>query len=130
MPVPAEIMVREAATGPYPNREREEIRLSCKMPFCSQLTITRSSGPCREAAVHPPVGSGVQPCYVPPAGPSIGPVAVLDGGQDLTLLPTLMVPLWRHLPLALESPGKTLRRSWPKNTHLSSPGVSFRVDLD
>ena len=69
MPVPAEIMVREAATGPYPNHEREEIRLSCKMPLCSQFTITRSSGPCRDAAVHPPVGLGVQPCYTAQQGP-------------------------------------------------------------
>lgn len=45
MPVPAEIMVKEAATGPYSNYEQEEIRLSCKMFFCSQLMITRSSGP-------------------------------------------------------------------------------------
>lgn len=69
MPVPAEIMVREAATGPYPNHGREEIRLSCKIPLCSQLTITRSSGPCRDAAVHPLVGLGVRLCYVAQQGP-------------------------------------------------------------
>lgn len=44
MPVPAEIMVREAATGPYSNCEQEEIRLSSKMPFCDQPTVTGSGG--------------------------------------------------------------------------------------
>lgn len=41
-----------------------------------------------------------------------------------------MVSLWRHLPPGLESPGKMLRRSWPKDPHLSSPGLSLRVGLD
>lgn len=31
------------------------------------------------------------------------------------------------LTSSLESPGKTWRRCWPNDTHLSSPGVSFRV---
>lgn len=55
MPVPAEITVREAATGPYTNHEQEEICLSCRMFFHSQLTITRSSGP-------------LQGCWGPPTG--------------------------------------------------------------
>lgn len=53
MPVPAEITVREAATGPYTKHEQEEIRL--RMFFHSQLMITRSSGP-------------LQRCWGPPTG--------------------------------------------------------------
>lgn len=55
MPVPAAITVREAATGPYTNHEQEEIRLSCRMFFCSQLTITRSNGPLQRCR-GPPTG--------------------------------------------------------------------------
>lgn len=82
--MPAEIMVREAATGPYSNHEQEEIRLSCKMPFCSHLTITGSSGPLQGCCGPPPGGLGASALLHAPSRTLRAPVTILAGGQVLT----------------------------------------------
>lgn len=115
--MPAEIMVREAATGPYSNHEQEEIRLSCKMPFCSQLTITRSSGP-------------LQGCCGPPTG-GLGASELLDALRWTFWSPS-RCPGWRvgsdlvislndsFLGTLISGPRisrKTLRRPWLRDMY-------------
>lgn len=98
MPVPAEITVREAATGPYTNHEQEEIHLSC-IAECFSAASSRllaPLGPCRDAGIHPLVRLGLQLCSVPLRAPSVAPVAILAGGQGPALLQIVKVPLRRH----------------------------------
>lgn len=124
--MPTEIMVREAATGPYSNHEQEEIRLSCIMPFCSQLTITRSSGP-------------PQGCCGPPTG-ELGALA-LPHAPSRTFCSPSGCAGWRagstftslngsFLEALIAGTGisrKTLRTSWPGDIYQSSLEVSFRI---